>query len=296
MKPTYEFGPELLDNADAFTDAFTDAFFERFTLKHAPQPIKLNDEISKNYLFPTFYGDVTCAQAIFMCSYKKAAEWMIHSGMKPVRMTRGRALVAFSCYIYRNVLGVPAYNEIAMTIPVMMQAPFSPPVLPLVKNNMKGFGYYVFSMPVTSEENNIRGHRIWGLPKVVQEIRIEDRDEDCLTTACEGDTGQTYFELRVPKTGSATHFDVCSDIYSKLDGEVQSAKTYFTGEFQVRKHMSLLLRKNVQPERTYLTLSDTPSGRMLKNLEIEAQPLQTRYAHRMSSCFDLPDPDYRAMG
>ena len=289
MKPTLDYGPDVLDNAADFTDPF----FDRFELRHAPRPTRLDEQISKNYLFPTLYGDVTCAIGIFMCSYDKAKRMMLHPKMKPVRMTKGRALVVFSCYVYRNVLGVPAYNEIAMTIPVMMDAPFDLPVLPMVVDRFKGFGYYVFSMPVTSAENRIRGHEIWGLPKVLQQIDLREDGSDCVTTAMESDGGETYFELRVPMAGKPTEFDVASDIYSKLDGSVVKAKTHFKGRFQVNKHMGLLLKAGVQPERPFLTLGDSPSGRVLQDLEIEPHPFQLRYAHRMSSCFDFPDPNYR---
>jgi hypothetical protein len=290
MKPTLDYGPDVLDNAANFKDPF----FERFKLRHAPQPIALDDQISKNYLFPTLYGDVTCAMGIFMCSYDKAKNMMLHPKMKPVRMTKQRALVAFSCYVYRNVLGVPAYNEIAMTIPVMMDAPVDLPVLPMVLDRFKGFGFFVFSMPVTSSENNIRGHKIWGLPKVLQEIDQREDGTDCVTTAMEGDTGERYFELRVPMAGKPTEFDVSSDLYSKLDGTMVKSKTHFKGSFNVNKHMKLLLKTDVQPDRPFLTLGDSPSGRVLQELEIEPHPFQLRYANRMNSCFDLPDPDYRA--
>ena len=72
MKATHTVSPEFLDNQDQFTDPF----FERFPLKKRHAPLQLTDTISKDYNFPTFYGDVTCSQAIFLCNYEKAAELM----------------------------------------------------------------------------------------------------------------------------------------------------------------------------------------------------------------------------
>lgn len=40
----------------------------------------------------------------------------------------------FSCYEYKNVMNLAPYNEIAMTIPIMVNAGFSPPLLPLIMN------------------------------------------------------------------------------------------------------------------------------------------------------------------
>ena len=56
----------------------------------------------------------------------------------------------------------------------------------------------------------------------------------------------------------------------------------------------LLLKKGVVPSTPYLTISDTPSGRVLKELEIEPHPFQLRFAKHMTSCFDLPNPDFHS--
>ena len=194
MKPNLVIDPVLLDNADAFTDEF----FRRFAPRPASRPLELADGIAKDYLFPTLYGDVTCAMAVFLCPYERAERLMPHPRIRPVRMTRGRSLVLLSCYEYRKVLGVAPYNEIAMTIPVMADRP-GPPLLPLLMD-LKGNGYYVFSMPVTSLENQIRGTRIWGLPKLVEAIDITVDDERCTTVARDAD-GEPYFELSVPTSG-----------------------------------------------------------------------------------------------
>jgi len=290
MKTTWDFNDELLDNAELFDNEF----FRRFNLRHADKPLPLNDEISKDYLFPTFYGDVTCAIAVFLCSYEKAEKMMMHPLIKPVRMPHNRAVVTFSCYIYKNVLGVAPYNEIAMTIPVMVDPGFNVPVLPMVLDVFKNFGYYVFSMPVTSEENKIRGHKIWGLPKVVQQIDIDENDGFCTTKAYEQQSGEQYFELHVPTTGKPTNFDVRSNLYSKLNGQLLQSETNFKATFNVNKHMDLLFKTNKQPDREYLTIGDSESGQVLKDLEIEPHPFQFRFASNMSSCFDLPNKNYKS--
>ncbi len=287
MKPTFDIDETLLDNAAEFDNPF----FKRFALRHAAAPLQLNDRVAKDYLFPTLYGEVTCAIAIFLCSYEKAAAMMLDPRIKPVRVTRGRAPIAFSCYEYKRVLGVAPYNEIAMTLPIMVDPSINVPILPLVTNAFPNFGYYVFSMPVTSLENQIRGLKIWGLPKVVQEIDLFEEDGDCVTTAREA-TGEPYFELRVPMDGTPTEFDVSSNLYSRLGNALLQSRTSFQGRFNVTKHMGLLFKKDVKPERTYLKLGDCPSGRVLKELEIEEHPFQLRFAKGLSSCFDLPNPQF----
>jgi len=68
MQPNTRLDPGMVDNADRFTDPF----FQRFPLRPAPAPLQLTDEISKTYSFPTFYADVTCAIAIFLCDRDRA--------------------------------------------------------------------------------------------------------------------------------------------------------------------------------------------------------------------------------
>jgi len=287
MKPTYEIPAGLLDNAGDFTDPF----YQRFALRTAPDPLQLNDSVSKDYLFPTFYGNVTCALAIFLCPWERAAATMPHPAMKPVKLPGGRAAVAFSCYEYKQVLGVAPYNEIAMTIPIMVNPKVNVPLLPLITPWFKNFGYYVFSMPVTSLENQIRGVKIWGLPKVVQEIDIHTAGGDCVTAAHEA-SGEEYFRLRVPIAGARQDFDVSSNLYSLRDGRLTQSETNFKAAFNVSKFSGMLFGKSPVTDQPFFTLGDSPSGKALQDLEMDPHPFQLRYATGMTSCFDLPNPDY----
>lgn len=282
MKPNTRLDSPLIENSDFFTDPF----FQRFHARPSPQPLVLREGISKSYNFPTFYGDVTCAMAIFLCDYGRAESIMPHPSMKPVKMPGGRSVVLFSCYEYKNVMNIAPYNEIAMTIPIMVNAGYSPPLLPLIFN-FKKKGYYVFSMPVTSLENQIRGAKIWGLPKIVEEIDINVKGSNC-TTVAKDDDGEVYFELSVPKAGSTKHFDETGYLYSKLDDQLLKSQTNFKGDFTVNTNPSLLWNKGRQTDKPALKLGTSPRADVLKALAIEEIPFQFRYAESMNSCFDLP--------
>ncbi|HQJ07861.1 MAG TPA: 2-dehydropantoate 2-reductase [Deltaproteobacteria bacterium] len=287
MKATWDIPEEMLDNRDLFKDDF----YQRFTLRKAAEPLRINESLTKDYLFPTFYGDVTCAVAVFMCSYEKAAALVaeqLSPEIVPVRMTKGRALVAFSCYEYKNVMGVRPYNEIAIAIPVMVNPDFNVPVLPMVTDKFSRFGYYIAGMPVTSKENTIRGRTIWGLPKVTQDIDIYREGGDTIVKAMDND-GTVYLSLRIPMDGTPTAFDVSSCLYSQLGGKLLKSRTDFRATFNVKKNMQLLFKKGTKPARPYIQLGDSSFAPLLKRLEIEETPFQTRYAEHMTSCFDLPD-------
>lgn len=283
MKPNTEITPELLKNPEFFNGEF----FKRFQLRQAPGPLRLTENIEKLYQFPAFYADVTCAMAIFFCSYKRAKKMMPHPGMEPVRMGKNRALLVFSCYEYRHVMGIAPYNEIAMTIPVLINPGFNIPVLPMLLPVFKNFGYYCFSMPVTSRENMIRGHEFWGLPKVVEEIPISVEGDICRVQAID-DQQNYYFELNVPTDGSRQDFDVGSYLYSKKNQQLLKSKTCFQGNFTLIKFMDTLLKKGKEPDFDYLKIGEGPSAQVLKNLDIEAHPFQLRFCSGMNSCFDLP--------
>jgi hypothetical protein len=267
-------------------DQFHDAFFKRFAMR--TRPLDLGGGVEKSYPFPTLYHDVGCAIGIFLCDYEAARALMPHPKIVPVRMPKGRTLVIFSCYEYRQVLKVWPYNEIAMTIPVMANAGFRPPVLPMLLGGLfPRFGYYVFGMPVTSQENQLRGTKIWGLPKVTQPIDISVDGGECLTTAREAD-GTPYLELRVPTDGAPTDFDVTGRLYSKLDERVLKAETHFKGRFAVHKNMAALWSRGGAPDREYLKLGPGPSAEPLRALGIEPRPFQLRYTQSMNAAFDLP--------
>jgi len=289
MKANNIIEPGLLANEDEFSDEF----FQQFTFRNAKQPLKLTDTISKDYQFPTLYGNVTCAIGIFLCDYKKAQAILPHPKMKPIAMPKGRALVTFSCYEYQSVRGVAPYNEIAMTIPVMVDPSINVPVLPVIMDSLfKKFGYYVFHMPVTSLENRIRGNDIWGLPKVVDAIDIQVKNGNSNTIATDIE-GNDYFKLSVPTKGKPKLFDVRSNIYSKLDDQLLQSPTQFKAQFNVNKFMNRLWQKGGK-DPGILTLGKGPYADMLLALDIEPQPFQFRYASQMNACFDLPNEDYQA--
>jgi len=282
MKVLENFDGTILANGDKFVDPF----FGRFQLKK--RKIRLTADMEKEYDFPTFYGDVTCCQAIFLCSLDAAASLMPHPSVRPVRALKNHAVMAVSCYEYKNVQGIPPYNEIAFTIAVDVEKEKSPVLLPLIRNSYSG--YFVFSMPVTSRENCLRGNVIWGLPKVTQEIDIDTSGSEALVKAF--DNGVEYFRLRAPKKGKPVSMDETTYLFPKLNGVVHRARTNFKGDFLIAKNMGVLLNPAKVPAAPFLVIGDTPCGQALKKLHLSPTPLQLRYVEHMTACFDYYDETY----
>lgn len=284
MKPTIDIDPAMFPNDDQFGHPF----FQRFELRHRAEPLDVGDGVKKDYLFPALYGDVTCAISIFLCDYAGACSVLPDPAMKPVRMPHGRAVVAFSSYVYRNVRGVAPYNEIAMTIPVQYDTRWNIPLVPMLWSDAPGFGYYIFGMPVTSEENRIRGCDIWGLPKRTHGIDIDVGSEVCATNATD-EEGSSYLRLNVPVKGKLKSFDESSWVYSRLNDRTLRAKTSFAGDFQFNMNADALVRRDVRPDRSYIEIGEGGFAPELRRLGIEKRPLQTRFAQTMNSAFELPE-------
>jgi hypothetical protein len=208
-------------------------------------------------------------------------------GMEPIKMLRGRSLVIFSCYEYRNVMNVAPYNEIAMTIPVITDGGMNIPVLSmLLGDKQKKFGYYVFGMPVTSLENRIRGRKIWGLPKDVERIDITTNGQiSNIKASLDGES--PYLELNIPMIGSPQAFDVKSNLYSVLENERLTSATQFKGTFNVTKNIGSLISKSVSGDSATIKLGTGAKADMLRALEIEGQAFQFRHSNSINACFDL---------
>ncbi|MCI5056489.1 MAG: acetoacetate decarboxylase family protein [Flavobacteriales bacterium] len=282
METNWELEETVLDNIDTFQNSF----FQRHIPALAHENVQLNDDVSKAYQFPTLYGNVSCSIGIFFCNYDRAQEILPNEHYSPVKMLKNRTVVIFSTYQYRDVLGVKSYNEIGMTIPVFYKDS-GPAVLPLLKKDMKNFGYHVFSMPVTSYENQLRGLRIWGLPKVVERIDIEVKNGWSNTKAFDKDN-KAYFELNIPCSGKKTMLDENNWLYSNFEGKDQITRSHLYGSFNVQKFSSRILF-NKKSKHHYLIVGDSERANTLNKLEIDPAPLQLRYCENMSSSVYLPN-------
>ncbi len=272
--------PALLDNRQAFDTPF----FQQFQLRHAPEPLDLGEGIHKNYLFPTLYTHVVQSTALFSADYAAVAKKLPTDRLKPVSVGLGRTVVAFSSYEYRTVLGIPGYREVAIAVPVVPSQAFAPPLLPLLKSNWKGLGFYILSMPVTSLENRKRGRQIWGLAKDLERIDLEEEGPNMVTRVYD-QGGQQYLRFSVATQGDAQTFQSTTDLYSVLDGEILTSRAQGVGDMQVTQQRTAMWGFG---SGARLEIGTGPKADFLRELGIHPVPFETRYAPQVSSMFDLP--------
>ena len=282
MEPNFDIPDRLAENEDEFTAPL----FAGLGGRKAADPLVLKGK-ARGYLFPTLYADVRCAVAIFHCDRAAARDLVqeaLGRGAEPPRMLGGRSIVAISCYEYRKVRGVRPYNEIAVAVPVNLAGESGLPVFGAFAAGPDS-GYYIAAMPVTSEENRLRGHHFWNLPKITRGIDIDEGGGDCRFTSRDED-GSLDFSLQVPTRGKTKLFSVRSFLAVNKGGQVLRCPTAFEGDFQVGVDAATLFGASRRPPA--LTLGKGAVSDLLRRLGTELTPLQTRYAATMNSYFDLP--------
>ncbi|MDP6907992.1 MAG: hypothetical protein QF371_00730 [Flavobacteriales bacterium] len=121
---------------------------------------------------------------------------------------------------------------------------------------------------------------------MTERIDIEQNNGFSTTVAFD-ESDKEYFRLKVPMDGKSESFDESGFLYSVLNDDVINAQTNFKGEFNVNKHMGLLLKKGKKSDNPLLLLGDSPRSEVLRRLEIEDSVFQTRWCPKMEACFDL---------
>ncbi len=268
-------------------ELFDNAFFNQF--KQSKHAVRLDEENIKEYHFPTFYAGNTVMQAFFLCSYEKACEIMPHSSLKPVKMSLNKSLVIISCYEYLYVKEIKPFNELGMVMPVLLNPKLNIPLLPIIASKLfKNIGYYIFDMPLTSLENKIRGDKIWGLTKHLKEIVYTDIDN---FRVCEvfDPRGCPYLTLTVPLSGKMKSLSQSGNIFSIKDKKLLRSQFSMQGNFAINKSFK---EKPYDDGSKVLELGSSPSGDILRNLQLETKPFQTRYGVNINSSFSLPDQKF----
>ncbi len=287
MEPTFDIPSALIDNGAEFVAPL----FQGLSLSAARHPLAIDGK-ARDYLFPTLYADVRCAVGIFHCSFARAKDFLrerLGEDAQPPRMLGGRSIVAISCYEYRKVRGVRPYNEIAIAIPVRMDGKKGIPVLGAFSASPDS-GYHIASMPVTSEENRLRGHHFWNLPKITRRIDILEGQGKCRFESFDEDGTTLDIALDVATSGKPRQFSVRSFLATKKDGVAQRNPTAFEGEFQVMVNVGTLW--GARRGSPALGLGKGEASGLLRRIGAETVPLQTRYASSMNSWFDLPARDH----
>jgi hypothetical protein len=261
---------EPIDNGDLFDSGF----FQKFDGQAVQATMDIDNGLQKQYEFPTRYRGVTFAAAIFLADYNKVVANIGDKSLYPISLGFNRTILVLSSYRYNQVNGIPAYNEVVISVPVNRYKESRS-----IHSFLTKFCEYemrVLRMPVTSKENLLRGRYFWGINKTLEAIDLSTDDRMYKTQVFDTE-GQRHFTWQVPMDGQKK--DANRRISLALtDQEASSAISEVKGE----------VFTNLLPNNAPLATQDTDFGRWLDGLVIKNEPLMTQFGIGMSSVFGLP--------
>jgi pimeloyl-ACP methyl ester carboxylesterase len=276
---------ELTSTVEENAATFDQPFFQQHVSEF--RDLELKPGATKTYRFPTFYDQETIGGALFLCSYDEAAK-LLPSPLRPVNFGFGRAAVAISSFRYGSVRGMKPYNEVAIAILVSKAGSNESSAISILKSKGRKFSSYVVSMPVTSLENQIRGQRIWGLPKKVREIDLRQFGNEFVTTVYD-EAGVPYLELRVPMAGKSEAFAQDTTLHSQLSSIDQVSSSKAEGVILSTLHPGVLIGAGISKSGySSMSLSESTEADILRELKIIPAPIKTIFGIEIRSILTLP--------
>mgnify|MGYP001819139930 CR=1 FL=1 len=171
----------------------------------------------KDVTLPCIVRDAASANASFLVPSRAARELFPGPELDVVELLPGRTLLSLACIDYRdNDLG--DYNEISIAFFVRERsAPRGLPWLGAAVDLMRGrLPTWIHRLPVNQSFTCEAGSRIWGFPKTVDEIEIEERGDrvDCRWAK----DGRKVMALSLPRGGTRSMPQQSMQTYTWLEG------------------------------------------------------------------------------
>jgi hypothetical protein len=166
--------------------------------------------------------------AVVLPADRRAAAELLPDGLSPIRAGRGTAAVWLLSASHRDVGGgaLADYDEFA----VMVSAtPGEPDGVPYVSPALRT-ETYVWYMPVTTDPARAFGEEIWGYPKVVADIDVEEGPGRRRTTVTADGERLLTFTIEKPPTVSRND---SLTTYAVRDGRLLRVRADVAGELGV---------------------------------------------------------------
>ena len=138
-------------------------------------------------LLPIEYLESSAMVAAYAGSTARL-ELLTPAELQVVELWPGRAPVAISCFEYLRT-SIGAYGEVGVAWPVVRRtgARRAPPLLPLLlEARWPGLGYWVHTLPVTTDLALHAGRSIWGYPKLLASVEFAWQGSTRTCTLAEG--------------------------------------------------------------------------------------------------------------
>jgi Acetoacetate decarboxylase (ADC) len=231
----------------------------------------MTKDLSLEGKLPVFYYDNTAMTAIYTASTEKIRRLLPRADMHPVEVIRGRALVAFTAFEYRDS-DIDPYNEFSISFPITFGQKGIPGLTVLGMMVRRYFTAYVWQLPVTTERARKGGVEMYGYPKFLADIVFSHEGNMLVCTLTEGDRKILTIKGKKIKTSpeKVNRFKT----FSIKDDVPLAANVYMNPrEFG----------KSISPKAAQLTLGDHDISVKLRELDMGKKPLFFQYMPLMEA-------------
>ncbi|HWO89848.1 MAG TPA: acetoacetate decarboxylase family protein [Gemmatimonadales bacterium] len=168
------------------------------------QPIVVGG-VPEPFEVPQRYYEFSFTMAHFPAPTRLVRALLPDDSLQPVQIVPGLAVITIAAFEYRVMATLKPYKEVAIMVPVRHQPERNPPALPLLWPEAYDVGFWIDHLPVTTEQAQVAGVTVWGLPKVLATITFEDvgwmrrcrlREDGQDVLVFSAPTGETRFESR----------------------------------------------------------------------------------------------------
>jgi hypothetical protein len=226
---------------------------------------------------PCVVRDAASGAASFLVS-SAAARRLVPEAFRVAEVLPGRTLFSLAAIDYRdNDLG--DYNEVSFTF--FVRPAGEPAGLPWVGNALaflrQRLGTYIYRLPVNQGFTCEAGRRIWGFPKTVEEIEIEQGPERsrCRLVV----DGAHVLTLSLPRGGAGAMPERAMVTYTLIGG----------APHRVRSRMGGDGFRAAGGGGARLELGDHPLADDLRSLGLPKRALLCAWTEHMRASFDAPE-------
>lgn len=191
--------------------------------------------------------------AVILSADRDRTAELLPNGLAPIQASRGRAAIWLMSAQHRNVGdgSMEDYNEFAVMISATAGgADGIPYISPLLRTET-----YVWYMPVTHEPARAFGDELWGYPKEVAEIEVDEQDDRHRTTVTAD--GDHFITLEVEHPPTFSQEDTLTT-YTVKDDTLLRVDTDSSGEMGIWPYTT----------KFSYTLGDHPRATELEQLDL----------------------------
>ena len=187
-------------------------------------------------------------------------------GLEPVTVAPGLALVTLGAFDYRQCATLAPYREVGVMFPVRVHPALSLPAVPLFRPEwFADLGFYIWQLPVTTEESHDAGVRLWNFPKKVGRIEFDEHKPTRRRRCRWEQDGRHVLTLEVRTSSTSRQFRNFLG-YSVMGGRLQQTLVQTYGDYDESRFgfdANFALGDHpIADQMRELGMIDVPVGRM----------------------------------